>query len=69
MKEQGFNQENIKSAIKTLKDISESYTMSKSKKDFKISKSNIESLKKLGISEKSISIIVEIIKLSAPQEK
>lgn len=69
LKEQGFNQENVKSAIKTLKDISESYTMSKSKKDFKISKSNIESLKKLGISEKSISIIVDIIKLSAPQEK
>ena len=69
LKEQGFNQENIKSAVKTLKDISESYRISKSKKDFKISKSNIESLKKLGISEKSISIIVDIIKLSAPQEK
>tara|TARA_Y100000768_G_scaffold237038_1_gene179334 strand:+ start:182 stop:799 length:618 start_codon:yes stop_codon:yes gene_type:complete len=69
LKEQGFNKENIKAAVKTIREISESYRISKNKKDFKISKSNIDSLKKLGISEKSISIIVDIIKLSAQQEK
>ena len=69
LKEQGFNKENIKAAVKTIRGISESYRISKNKKDFKISKSNIDSLKKLGISEKSISIIVDIIKLSAQQEK
>tara|TARA_B100001057_G_scaffold101708_1_gene98837 strand:+ start:1473 stop:2090 length:618 start_codon:yes stop_codon:yes gene_type:complete len=69
LKEQGFNKENIKAAVKTIRGISESYRISKNKKDFKISKSNIDSLKKLGISEKSISIIVNIIKLSAQQEK